>query len=139
MKTPRNLSHTPIVAIDDYSIHDGIYKDNTDAQSLSIGFAQYDKSEISAKVFRFTGNRWSPQSEELPLHRVIDLSSTILKSILQSSKIITPNTSLQLTVIDEQNLPKIADYYKDIKEDIYPKLQELQILLNYFMQEESKI
>lgn len=139
MKTPKHLSHKPIVAIEDYSTIDGIYKNNTDVHSLSIGFAQYDQDNISAKVFRFTGNRWSPQSEELPLHRVIDLSSLILKSIIESSHIVPPKTSIQLTVIDEVRFTEISNYYKNIKEDLFPKLQELHLLLNYFMQVESKI
>jgi hypothetical protein len=30
--------------------------------------------EISAKVWRYTGEKWSRQSEELPLHRILDLA-----------------------------------------------------------------
>ena len=30
--------------------------------------------DISAKVWRYTGEKWSRQSEELPLHRVLDLA-----------------------------------------------------------------
>ena len=30
--------------------------------------------DISAKVWRHTGEKWSRQSEELPLHRVLDLA-----------------------------------------------------------------
>ena len=32
------------------------------------------KVDISAKVWRHTGEKWSRQSEELPLHRVLDLA-----------------------------------------------------------------
>lgn len=56
-----------------------MYANNTDAIYLSIGIAQYDESELSAKVMRNTGSQWSPQSEELPIHRPIDLSILIAK------------------------------------------------------------
>lgn len=41
-----------------------------------------DKGEriiISAKVWRYTGERWSRQSEELPLHRVLDLAILVTR------------------------------------------------------------
>ncbi|MBJ3523953.1 hypothetical protein JGC27_25195, partial [Salmonella enterica subsp. enterica serovar Rissen] len=34
-------------------------------------------TELSAKVWRNTGEKWSRQSEELPLHRAIDLATLI--------------------------------------------------------------
>ena len=37
---------------------------------------------ISAKVWRHTGEKWSRQSEELPLHRVLDLAILVCRSIL---------------------------------------------------------
>ena len=37
------------------------------------------KVDISAKVWRYTGEKWSRQSEELPLHRVIDLAILIVR------------------------------------------------------------
>lgn len=140
MKTPTNLNHKPIVIVENYDTHDGKYK-STDAQSLSIGIAQYDGSEISAKVFRFVNNKWSRQSEELPFHRVIDLSTTILKSILLSANIPFPQTSLNVKTANNNNLKKIIDYYKDNinRSELLPRLQELQIILNYFMNEEPKL
>jgi hypothetical protein len=36
--------------------------------------------EISAKVWRHTGGKWSRQSEELPLHRALDLALLICKA-----------------------------------------------------------
>ena len=39
------------------------------------------KIDISAKVWRYTGEeKWSRQSEELPLHRVLDLAILICKT-----------------------------------------------------------
>lgn len=143
METPTHLNHKPIVTVENYDNHDGKYKESTDAKSLSIGIAQYDEDEISAKVFRFdhNHNRWSRQSEELPFHRVIDLSTTILKSILLSANIPFPKSSLNVKIVNQDNLRKIIGYYKDDtnRSELLPKLQELQIILNYFMDEESKL
>lgn len=139
MSTPTHLAHKPITSIDDYSQHDGIYAGNTDAESLSVGIAQYDRNEISAKVFRHSGSKWSRLSEELPLHRVFDLNTTILKSILLSANIATPTTNLKVNVIAQNDLKLIVDYYKRNRKELLPKLQELQIVLNYFMQEEPKL
>jgi hypothetical protein len=140
MTTPTHLSHKPIVAVDDYKLHDGFNGTDTDVESLSIGEAQYNSGEISAKVFRNTGTQWSRQSEELPLHRVIDLSTTILESILLSAGMPSyPQTSLKLTTFSKNNLGNIANFYIQNRSYILPKLQELQTMLDYFMKNESKI
>jgi hypothetical protein len=38
--------------------------------------------QLSAKVWRHTGERWSRQSEELPLHRALDLAILICRAKL---------------------------------------------------------
>lgn len=84
MDIPNHLSHKPIVKLEDYSKLDGKYSESTDAQGLSIGLAQWSNSkdmDLSAKVWRYTGEKWSRQSEELPLHRVLDLASLLCASI----------------------------------------------------------
>lgn len=141
MSTPTHLAHKPITSVDNYANHDGKYaKTGTDVESISIGAAQYDGDEISAKVFRHTGTKWSRQSEELPLHRVIDLNTVILKSILTSAKWPQPLTAnLEVGVIDQSKLSDIVDYYKDNRDILLPKLQELQIMLNYFMNQEPNL
>ena len=70
MKAPTHLGHFPIVVINDYNVIDEKVTGDTDAEALSIGLAQYNRNDISAKIFRHTGNMWSRQSEEMPLHRV---------------------------------------------------------------------
>lgn len=139
MSTPTHLAHKPITSVDDYSQHDGIYANNTDVQSLTVGEAQYDGDEISAKVFRQVNGKWSRQSEELPLHRIFDLGTTILKSILISANVPQPATTLKVSVIDPNELHRILAYYKANREVLLLKLQELQILLNYFIREEPKL
>jgi hypothetical protein len=137
--TPEHLKHKPITSIDDYSKHDGIYAKNTDVESITVGKAQYNSDEISVKVCRHTGTKWSRQSEELPLHRVIDLNTLILKSILESGNVLFPQTNLDVSIIDQDSLRLIVEYYKDNRSILLPKLQELQTILNYFIQEEPKL
>jgi len=38
--------------------------------------------DLSAKVWRYTGEKWSRQSEELPIHRVFDLASLLCASMI---------------------------------------------------------
>lgn len=80
MKIPAHLKHKPIIQVENYARIDGPYADDTDAMGLSVGIAQWNGpgwTELSAKVWRNTGEKWSRQSEELPLHRVIDLATLI--------------------------------------------------------------
>ena len=62
---------------------DGRYAYKSDAKGLSLGLAQWNdrgKVDISAKVWRHTGDKWSRQSEELPLHRVLDLAILVCRA-----------------------------------------------------------
>ena len=52
---------------------------------MSLGLAQWNdrgKVDISAKVWRYTGEKWSRLSEELPLHRVLDLAILVCRAKL---------------------------------------------------------
>ena len=85
MEIPTNLKHKPVITVENYSQIDGRNAYDTDAQGLSLGLAQWNERgrvDISAKVWRYTGEKWSRQSEELPLHRVIDLAILICRSKL---------------------------------------------------------
>ena len=84
MKIPTSLKHKPVIVSENYASVDGRYAGETDAQGLSLGLAQWNdrgKVDISAKVWRHTGDKWSRQSEELPLHRVLDLAILVARSI----------------------------------------------------------
>lgn len=77
MKIPTTLKHKPVIVSEDYDRIDGRTAYQSDAKGLSLGLAQWNdrgKVDISAKVWRYTGEKWSRQSEELPLHRVLDLA-----------------------------------------------------------------
>lgn len=83
MKIPTNLKHKPVVVAEDYSRIDGRFSPDSDAQGLSLGLAQWNdrgKVDISAKIWRHTGDKWSRQSEEMPLHRVLDLAIFICRA-----------------------------------------------------------
>ncbi|HHU86641.1 MAG: DUF6530 family protein [Pelotomaculaceae bacterium] len=85
MKIPTTLKHKPVIVSENYENVDGRYAYNSDAKGLSLGLAQWNdrgKVNISAKVWRHTGEKWSRQSEELPLHRVLDLAILICRAQL---------------------------------------------------------
>lgn len=85
MKIPTGLKHKPVIVSENYENVDGRYAYKTDAKGLSLGLAQWNdrgKVDISAKVWRYTGEKWSRQSEELPLHRVLDLAILIARTKL---------------------------------------------------------
>lgn len=89
MKIPAHLKHKPIIQVENYDRIDGPYADDTDVMGLSVGIAQWNGpgwTKLSAKVWRNTGEKWSRQSEELPLHRVIDLATLICSTMDYSKK-----------------------------------------------------
>jgi hypothetical protein len=82
MKIPVTLKHKPVIVSEDYDKIDGRIIDS-DAKGLSVGLAQWNdrgKVDVSAKVWRYTGEKWSRQSEEMPLHRVIDLAIFVCRT-----------------------------------------------------------
>ncbi len=82
MNIPTTLKHKPVIVSENYDKIDGRIK-SSDAKGLSLGLAQWNdrgKVDISAKIWRYTGEKWSRQSEEMPLHRVIDLAILICRS-----------------------------------------------------------
>ena len=85
MKIPTELKHKPVIVSEEYDKIDGNKANNSDAKGLSLGLAQWNDRgnlEISAKVWRHTGEKWSRQSEEMPLHIVLDLTILICKARL---------------------------------------------------------
>ena len=82
-KAPWWLSHKPIVTVD----YEGNDAQAGDAKYLSLGHATWNAEDYSAKIWRRAaeGERWSRQSEEMPLWRVIDLATLII-----ASKILPP-------------------------------------------------
>ena len=85
MKIPTTLKHKPVIVCENYENVDGRDAYHSDAKGLSLGLAQWNdrgKVDISAKVWRHTGEKWSRQSEELPLLRVLDLAILVCRAKL---------------------------------------------------------
>lgn len=83
MKIPTTLKHKPVIAVENYENVDGRQAYHSDAKGLSLGLAQWNdrgKVDISAKIWRYTGEKWSRQSEEMPMHRVVDMAILICKA-----------------------------------------------------------
>lgn len=119
MKVPTHLKHEPVFSIEEYNKIDGIYAGRgSDAPCLSIGLAQWNQrgsQDISAKVWRNSGaeandyqdGSWSRMSEELPIHRNIDLTificevMDILKNQQSSGSVTIQNHSAEIRKITE--------------------------------------
>jgi len=154
MKIPTTLKHKPVIVCENYESIDGRYAYKTDAKGLSLGLAQWNdrgKVDISAKVWRYTGEKWSRQSEELPLHRVLDLAilvcrtklhfqdAYVYKNLYDAEKPVIDRVGLQgdaMTVAVCQNNEKIDEDIKlfnqalsDDGELIGERLQVLSAIL----------
>lgn len=84
MKVPVTLSHKPVLVGEGYDRIDGRSAYASDAKGMSLGLAQWNtrgRVDASAKVWRHSGERWSRQSEEMPLHRALDLAIFICRGI----------------------------------------------------------
>lgn len=129
MKVPEHLGHKPIIGVDNYDRIDGRYANNTDAKAISIGKAQWNTEDISAKVWRHTGEKWTRQSEELPIHRVLDLAILILSSYIREDENGRSKTTLNEVVINLEEISTLQKYLNDNKEYLEPRILELKNLL----------
>lgn len=129
MRVPEHLGHKPIIGVDNYDRIDGRYANNTDAKAISIGKAQWNTEDISAKVWRHTGEKWTRQSEELPLHRVLDLAILILSSYIREDENGRSKTTLNEVVINHEEISTLQKYLNDNKEYLEPRILELKNLL----------
>lgn len=143
MKIPQNLQHRPFFVLP-YRTYDGPYEDDTDAEFLSIGLAQWDNSDVSVKVLRYdiNNNKWSRQSEEVPINRSIDMTlwiSIVLFGIDEKSSIIDKNTFFQqtksLSISQDPNRSKLEEKkYRNYLESKFGKeyiKERLRILSDY--------
>ena len=135
---PTNLKHQPIVEVANYNEIDAQYAPESDAVALSIGKAQYNQNDISLKVWRYTENGYSRQSEELPLHRCLDLSILLVGSLLYNPKSNRSVTSLRETEVENQSVQDIKRYYNNNISFLEPRLKELRENINEFLQSNNK-
>ena len=126
MKAPTNLNHKPIISVNDYEKFEPNYPSTTDVRALSIGKVKYNQNDISLKVWRHTKQKWSRQSEELPVHRNIDLTLLFVSSLLKSPNSQTSQTSLNEEITNEKGVKDIHNYYQNNKKHIDKQLIELK-------------
>ena len=123
---PEWLKHNPVITVD-YEKKDA---EAGDAKFLSLGRSTWNPEDFSAKVWRKSDSgRWSRQSEELPLWRVLDLA-TLLVAVINNKK-----SNLDEFVQNSENIEGLRDYISDNMEILSPKVQELSNLLNSSQQE----
>ena len=124
MSAPEGKTHWPVVTAD--------YQ-NTDAKVgygdacyLDIGQSTWDKGEFSAKIWRWAdnGGRWSRQSEELPLTRLLDLATLAIAVITgkQSNLMEYPQRGEQVAAL--------TSYMNENMQSLAPRLAELKRLLS---------
>lgn len=81
---PAAMEHKPVVISENYEKIDGRMAGDTEAKALSLGITQWNdrgKTLVSAKVWRATRAVELNEYGELPLHRVLDLSILICRSV----------------------------------------------------------
>ncbi len=147
MKIPAHLKHKPVIVLENYEQIDGNYlPTETDAKGLSLGLAQWNEQDvldISAKIWRYSGKKWSRQSEEMPLHRVLDLAILICQSMHyfdhsckknENSNVIfdvtLQNTSMPVNICkSNESIDKHAQLFKKcLKRDISILLERIDLL-----------
>lgn len=128
---PMHLRHKPIVGVDYYE------KDACagDAKFLSIGRSTWNPEDISAKILRRAenGGKWSRQSEELPLWRVLDLAKLLISTITGKQ------SSLGEQIINDEDKEFLKSYISDNMELYAPRIKEISELINSSNQITSNI
>lgn len=134
MEAPTYLKHQPLVSVNDYDQIDSEFKPSTDAKALSIGRAQYNHKYLSMKVWRFVNGHWSRQSEELPIHRNLDLTILLLHVLANGADEPNPDSLLvapkSLVSGSKEAKQEIIEYYKRNDKFLKPRLKEIKDLLN---------
>ena len=97
LEFPDQIQHSPVFVVP-YFGHDPNRENNTDAQFISLGWSQWDGDEPAAKVVRHSGERWSRQSEELPLARLVDLAILTALALSEGSSF----TKIEKDVFENQ-------------------------------------
>ena len=126
-KSPRQApmwrSHWPVLSVDyEQTDADAGYGD---AIFMDIGQSTWDKKDLSAKLWRWAdmGKRWSRQSEELPLSRVLDLA------ILVSAAATGKQSALQEFFQREEQKDNMQAFLTENMQVLGPKLDELRRIL----------
>lgn len=136
IEIPLHLAHKPLCVLP-YENFDGLDPTNSDAKYISIGLAQWDNTEVSIKVLRHSGDKWSRQSEELPLHRPIDMTILLALALFGQTTLIPPHRlhnqtrPIDLECIEQSpfDLKRLSDFHHKRKEEAEFLKKRLNALL----------
>ena len=78
-----------------------------------------------AKIFRWANDRYSRQSEELPLWRVLDLAKLVIATITGQK------SSLNESSVSDEDMGFLQDFLSENSELYTSRMNELRKLLNY--------
>lgn len=118
---PTWLKHYPIIACNYRQINPDDYED---AKFISVGRAQYNCEEASVKIFRRSVERWSRQSEEVPIQRLGYMMEMLLATIFQCQN--REGEPFQSEVMEEIISPQDLDFLRDqIQEFRHPIFESL--------------
>ena len=129
---PRYLKHQPIIGVDYQHIDEEAGAG--DAEFLSIGKAQWNPNDISAKVFRKrSDNGWSRQSEELPLWRVLDLTQLII------ARISGQESFLNESEVPNADIAQLDEFLQENMEQYLPRIRKLYTLLSSNIEKPERV
>ena len=130
---PTWLHHRPILACDYQELNKTIVdRDYDDARFISVGRAQYGNDELSVKMFRWSGNRWSRQSEEVPVQRLPFMMAMMLNAIyrVQHKSQKRFKSDFDERLVMPEDLDFMGDCFGTYKELISRGLKEVKDLIN---------
>ena len=136
---PMHLRHRPVISTVGHEAGDDPWHNGaeTDVQALSIGHAQWDDPDAFAvKVWRWVG-QWSPQSEEVPVHRALDLALLVVSALIEERTHRLPGNHLQLRVVQPGELEELRAFLREHRGVLEERLVEMQALLDIYWQREN--
>ena len=125
------LTHKPVLACR----YEDATLSNEDAKFISIGKATYDSDCASIKIWRRTADdqRWSRQSEEIPIHRVGLCMQMLLSAIRLSQStdgVLPSETDLKEEIQTDDCLPFLRHSIQSDRNSIKKSLIEVKRLLD---------
>lgn len=118
---PEGRTHSPILTVD-YKERDN-KSGYGDAEFIDIGRSTWNKDDWSAKLWRKSGDRWSRQSEELPLSRALDLA------ILIAGAATGNRTEMNEFLQHKEHENAMKDFLTENMRELNPRLDELRRIL----------
>lgn len=132
---PTGVAHKALFLLP-FADKDGKYTDGpngTDAQYLDVGFSQWDPNDLSVKVWRRAEDRWSRQSEEVPVHRVLDMAQLVLQVLIHRDE--KDRVTIPANVFEGQDEP-LALAPEKVK---FPPGAKVRNIPNYFIHEPKEL